>query len=100
MSSDLNWNNHNYSLIASQAYIQSAGSHPALIESGLDTQANLKNLYITLVRSQLSYCSQIWRSHLVKDFVMLERIQRRATKFITMQSDYKQRLLTLKHLPL
>ena len=44
MSSDLNWNNHNYLLIASQAYIQSAGSHPALIPSGLDTQANLKKL--------------------------------------------------------
>ena len=65
--------------------------------SGLDTQAK-KNLYITLVRSQLSYG---WRPHLVKDFVMLETIQRRATKFILndYHSDYKQRLLTLKLLP-
>ena len=39
-----------------------------------------KQLYIALVRSQLSYCSPIWRPHLIKDIVSLERIQRRATK--------------------
>ena len=69
--------------------------------SGLDTKAK-KNLYILLVRSQLSYGSQIWRPHLVKDIIMLERIQRRATKYILndYKSDYKHRLLSLRLLPL
>ena len=43
-------------------------------------------LYISLVRSQLIYCSQIWRPYLLKDIITLERI-RRATKFIL--NDYQ-----------
>jgi hypothetical protein len=39
--------------------------------AGLDTKTK-KNLYILLVRSQLSYGSQIWRPHLVKDIIMLD----------------------------
>uniref|UniRef100_A0A1X7VQL9 Uncharacterized protein n=1 Tax=Amphimedon queenslandica TaxID=400682 RepID=A0A1X7VQL9_AMPQE len=46
-----------------------------------------KRLYVTLVRSLLSYCSQVWRPSLIRDIVNLERIQRRASKFIL--SDYK-----------
>ena len=48
--------------------------------SGLDTKAK-KNL-VLLVRSQLSYGSKVWRPHFIKDIIMLERIQRRATKYI------------------
>ena len=43
---------------------------------------SVKQLYIALVRSHLSYCSPIWRPHLIKDIVSLERIQSRAMKFI------------------
>ena len=39
-------------------------------------------LYLTLVRSHLTYCSSIWHPYLIKDIILLERIQRRATKFI------------------
>ena len=42
-----------------------------------------KQLYISLVRSHLCYCSQIWRPNLIKDITNIERIQRKATKFIT-----------------
>ena len=31
-----------------------------------------KEVYITLVRSQLLYCSQVWRPHLLKDILLLE----------------------------
>ena len=41
-----------------------------------------KLLYIHLVRSQLIYCSQIWRPYLLKDITVLENVQRRGTKFI------------------
>uniref|UniRef100_A0A1X7T3N0 Uncharacterized protein n=1 Tax=Amphimedon queenslandica TaxID=400682 RepID=A0A1X7T3N0_AMPQE len=40
-----------------------------------------KTLYIYLVRSQLVYCSLIWRPNLVRDFKLLERVQRKATKY-------------------
>ena len=39
-----------------------------------------KLLYISLVRSQLLYCSQLWRLQLIKDVQKLESIQRRTTK--------------------
>ena len=41
-----------------------------------------KVLYLSLVRSQLLYCSPVWRPHLIKDIVSIENVQRRATKFI------------------
>ena len=55
-----------------------------------------------MVRSQLTYCSQIWRPHLIKDILSIEKIQRRATKFILndFSSDYKSRLVSLGLLPL
>jgi len=59
-------------------------------------------LYVSLVRSQILYCTQIWRPHLMKDIVNLERIQRRAIKHILNDytSCHKDRLLNLKLLPL
>ena len=59
-------------------------------------------LYGSLVRSQILYCTQIWRPHLMKDIVNLERIQRRATKHILNDytSCYKDCLLNLMLLPL
>ena len=61
-----------------------------------------KFLYISLVRSQLIYGSQVWRPHLLKDIDALEAIQRRSTKFIfnDYTFDYKSRLLSLQLLPL
>ena len=64
--------------------------------------ASKKIMYISLIRPHLTYGSQIWRPHLIKDMIALERIQRRATKYILndYSSDYKYRLLTLQLLPL
>ena len=55
-----------------------------------------KLLYISLVRSQLMYCSQVWRPQMIKDIVALEKVQRRATKYILSDStsDYKGNLLS------
>lgn len=59
-------------------------------------------LYVSLVRSQMIYCSPIWRPYLVKDIVILERVQRRATKYILndYRSNYRTRLMALNLLPL
>ena len=60
-----------------------------------------KQLYLTLVRSQLIYYSQLWRPFLIKDIMILERVQRRATKFIlnNYTSPYKSRLTRLNSFP-
>ena len=63
-----------------------------------------KHLFITLVRSRLTYCSQLWRPNLISDIVTLEKVQRRATKYITADYtqaiNYKDRLIKLDMLPL
>ena len=43
-----------------------------------------KLLYLTLVRSQLTFCSPIWWSCFLKDIKSLEWIQSRATKLFLM----------------
>ena len=57
---------------------------------------------MSLVRSQLLYCSPVWRPQFIKDIISIENIQRRATKFILndFTSDYKFRLIKLNLLPL
>ena len=60
------------------------------------------SLYVSLVRSQLLYCSVVWHPHLLVDIKCLELVQRRATKFITngADMDYRDRLARLHLLPL
>ena len=99
ISHDLKWHTH-INHITSQAY-----KVLGLIRRSLSTDVNIaskKIMYISLIRPHLTYGSQIWRPHLIKDMIALERIQRRATKYILndYSSDYKYRLLTLQLLPL
>ena len=95
---DFNWTAH-YSSISAKAY-----KILGLIRRTFKTNCMeaKKNLYISLVRSQLIYCSQMWRPQLIKDITSLERIQRRATKYILNDytSTYKSRLEQLNLLPL
>ena len=98
-SSDLSWSEH-YKLICSSAYRQLG-----LLKRTFSTAcpSHIKKLmYISLVCSRLTYCSQVWRPMLIKDIVTLERVQRRATKFIVAASSvsYRDRLITLNLLPL
>ena len=98
-SVDLNWAAH-HKVIAVKAY-QTSGLIRRTFKTGCSTEAK-KKLYIALVRSQLIYCSQLWRPQLIKDITALECIQRRATKYILndYNSSYKSRLQQLHMLPL
>ena len=99
ISENLSWRNH-YTNILSKAYKTLSllrrtfkSSHSPLIKT---------KLYMTLVRSILTYCSPVWWPYLLSDINNLERIQRRATKYILNDytNDYKSRLMNLNILPL
>ena len=98
LTNDLNWSPY-YISITSQSY-KILGLLCRTFT--LSTCMSRKKLYILLVRSQLLYCSQVWKPYLIKDIITLERVQRRATKFILNDyyMDYKNRLLNLHVLPL
>ena len=98
ISDDLSWSAH-YDLLCSRAY-KILGLLRRVFNNVFAIAAK-KHLYISLVRSQLTYCSVVWRPHLIKDITTLEKIQRRASKYILsdFSSDYKSRLTSLNMLP-
>ena len=98
MSCDLSWDAH-LNTISKKAY-QTLGLLLGTISSG--SVRTRKLLYLTLVPSQVIYCSQVWHPHLIKNITQLEKLQRFATMFILSDysSDYKSRLIDLQTLPL
>ena len=95
---DLSWTEH-YNCIISKAYKTLGLLRRTFKSNNIQTK---KLLYISLVRSQLVYCSQIWRPHLIRDILLLERVQRRATKYILNDYNlsYESHLKQLHLLPL
>ena len=63
-----------------------------------------RTLYLSLMKSQLTYATEVWSPASVNLRTILERVQRRATRWILRtrigEMSYKQRLLTLRLLPL
>jgi hypothetical protein len=64
-----------------------------------------RTLYITLVRSQIGYATQVWSPQTIGLIARLERVQRRASKYILdlpflCERSYTQRLIDLVFLPL
>ena len=60
-------------------------------------------LYVSHVRSILEYCSPLWSPANVKDILLLERVQRHATKYILnnySDMSYAERCIKLSFLPL
>ena len=99
ISDDLSWSSH-YDHMSAKAY-KALGFIRRTITASASVSIK-KALFISLVRSHLTFCSQIWRPYLLKDMRHLEQIQRRASKFILndFTSDYKLRLINLNLLPL
>ena len=63
-----------------------------------------RTLYLSLVKSQMCYATEIWSPSHSTFKINLERIQRRATRWILQvkmgEVSYNDRLLALNHLPL
>ena len=89
MSSNLSWSGH-YDHICSRAYFSLY-----LIRRSF-------SVALAPFLKKLCYCSQVWRPRLIKDIATLERLQRRAMKYILHDyvTDYKTRLTSLQLLPL
>ncbi len=98
-SSNLSWSHH-ASKITYKAYKILGLLHRTFCST--NNVPAKKRLYISLVRSQLLYGSQIWRPLQLKDMKPIESLQRRATKYILNDytSDYRSRLIKLQLLPL
>ena len=99
LCSDLSWSLHIQGITA-KAY-QTLGLLCRTFSQAIPRQSK-KSLYISLIRSKLIYCSQLWKPHLLKDILALENVHRHSTKFILndFTSSYKSRLTTLRLLPL
>ena len=100
VAADLSWSKH-INFICANAYKTLHLIRRSVSSTSLGLR---KSLYLSLVRSKLSYCSQLWRPHLVKDILCLESVQRRATRYIlndySRHTSYKSRLINIKLLPL
>ena len=98
-TSNFSWSHH-YSIIVSKAY-NTLHFLRRTISPHHSVHTKLI-LYTSLVRTRLTYCSQVWCPHLLKDIQTLERVQRRSTKYILndYHSNYKDRLMALKLLTL
>ena len=96
---NLKWKSH-YKHITSRAYKMLGLLRRVFNEVSYVSSKRL--LYISLVRSQLLYCSPLWRPYLISDIGQLESVQRRATRYISKCSshNYKERLTDINLLPL
>ena len=100
ITKDLTWNHH------LTAIVSKANRKMGFIKRNCFSSLNTKTLILlstSLVRSYFPYAPQVWAPQsIIQDLKLVEKTQRRATKFIC-KSDtlsYKDRLLRLKLLPL
>ena len=98
VTNNLSWSIH-YNHICSKAYAALNLIRRMFTTSSINVK---KQLYLLLVRSQFTYCPQLWRPHLLKDITHLKKQKHRATKCIVQDrnQDYKSRLISLQLLRL
>jgi hypothetical protein len=99
VDSKLNWNYH------IENCVSKANKIMGLVKRTLGFTAPVvvkKQLYVSLVRSGLEYCSQVWSGTTSQNVLLIERLQRSATRYILQRPDldYKDRLKQLDILPL
>ena len=80
----LSWNPQTDYIVSKASRMLSLIKRPC---KGLDDSKTLRTLYCSLVRSNLEYCSVVWSPYTKRNTDKLERVQRRATKFILKSDD-------------
>jgi len=78
ITSDLSWSKH------IQQTVGKSNSMLGLLRRNLYKCPNKlrETAYFSLIRSRLEYCSAIWDPYLQKDINLIERVQRRAARFV------------------
>ena len=79
LTSELGWSTHN-DIISNKA-----NSTLGFLRQNLKycPRGLKETAYMSLVRSKLEYCASIWDPHLAKDIDKIERINRRAARFVS-----------------
>ena len=101
INDNLSWNNHVYVIAAKGTRcLGCLNEHVPLLT---DTTVR-RTLYLALVKSQLSYATEVWSPSTIKMRSKVESVQRRATSWIMQakrgEMSYEHRLITLNLLPL
>lgn len=102
ITKDLKWNTH-INITVAKAY-KMLGFLRRHTYKSFDNDTR-RLLYLTFVRSQLGYASELWAPQCIGGLKKIESLQRRATKYILNQHwtnniGYRERLITSKLLPL
>ena len=101
ITNSLTWNTHIHAIIAKANKLLGLLKRTCPLLNDVSAR---RSLYLALVKSQLSYATQVWSPHKIALKTQIERVQRRATRWILKQRvgvmSYRDRLLTLKLLPL
>ncbi len=96
---DLSWSSHIETTIGKAYRMLSLIKRTFSLSSNVTVK---KRLFLSVVLPIITYGSTVWRPSLLKDIQALEKVQKRATKFILNNNslDYKSRLCELHLLPL
>ena len=101
VNNNLSWNDHIFTITAKGNKMLGLLNRTCPLLTNTTVR---RTLYLTLVRSQLIYATEVWSPHTTKLISKVESVQRRATAWILKSKrgeiSYKQRLTTLNLLPL
>ena len=101
VNSNLSWNDHIFTITAKGNKMLGLLKRTCPLLTNTTVR---RALYMTLVRSQLTYATEVWSPYTAKLISKVESVQRRATAWILKSKRgeiaYKQRLTTLNLLPL
>ena len=101
ITNSLTWNTRIHAITAKANKLLGLLKHTCPLLNDVSAK---RSLYLALLKSQLSYATQVWSPDKIALKTQIERVQRRATRWILKQRvgvmSYRDRLLTLKLLPL
>ena len=100
-TSDLSWKSHVLTIVSKANKMLGLLKRTCPLIT--DTRIR-RTLYLSLVKSQLCYATEVWSPASIKLKTIIERVQRRATRWILRtkigEKTYKERLTGLNLLPL